>query len=71
VNEDYKLVPLANGTFSIRLLANGETFICVGPMAEAEALYIRQLKLRERATCGRHLPASEPGRMPGARCSRS
>src|SRR5688572_8830122 len=24
-------------------------------MAEAEALYIRQLKLRERATCRRHL----------------
>ncbi len=47
---DYALVPLANGTFSIRLIANGETFHpVIGPMAEAEALYIRQLKLRERA----------------------
>lgn len=46
----YELVRLANGTFSIRLLANGETFHpVIGPMAEAEALYIRQLKLRERA----------------------
>jgi tRNA U34 5-methylaminomethyl-2-thiouridine-forming methyltransferase MnmC len=50
VSETYTLVPLANGTFSIRLLANGETFHpVIGPMAEAEALYIRQLKLRERA----------------------
>ena len=47
----YELVRLANGTFSIRLLANGETFHpVIGPMAEAEALYIRQLKLRERST---------------------
>ena len=50
LNADYALVPLANGTFSIRLVANGETFHpVIGPMAEAEALYIRQLKLRERA----------------------
>ena len=49
-SNDYALVPLANGTFSIRLIANGETFHpVIGPMAEAEALYIRQLKLRERA----------------------
>lgn len=49
-SNDYALVPLANGTFSIRLNANGETFHpVIGPMAEAEALYIRQLKLRERA----------------------
>lgn len=50
MSETYTLVALANGTFSIRLLANGETFHpVIGPMAEAEALYIRQLKLRERA----------------------
>jgi tRNA U34 5-methylaminomethyl-2-thiouridine-forming methyltransferase MnmC len=50
MNEGYELVALKNGTVSIRLLANGETFHPVmGPMAEAEALYIRQLKLRERA----------------------
>lgn len=50
MSNDYALVPLANGTFSIRLNANGETFHpVIGPMAEAEALYIRQLKLRERA----------------------
>ncbi len=56
MSEAYTLVPLANGTVSIRLLANGETFHpVIGPMAEAEALYIRQLKLRERATCRRHL----------------
>lgn len=49
-SNDYTLVPLSNGTSSIRLLANGETFHpVIGPMAEAEALYIRQLKLRERA----------------------
>ena len=49
--EQYELVQLANGTFSIRLLANGETFHpVIGPIAEADALYIRQLKLRERAT---------------------
>ena len=59
MNADYALVPLANGTFSIRLIANGETFHpVIGPMAEAEALYIRQLKLRERATCRPH-PAGE------------
>jgi tRNA U34 5-methylaminomethyl-2-thiouridine-forming methyltransferase MnmC len=60
VNEPYELVTLKNGTFSIRLLANGETFHPVmGPMAEAEALYIRQLKLRERATCRRHPAGTE------------
>jgi tRNA U34 5-methylaminomethyl-2-thiouridine-forming methyltransferase MnmC len=59
VSEAYTLVPLANGAFSIRLLANGETFHpVIGPMAEAEALYIRQLRLRERATC-RQRPAGD------------
>jgi len=48
-NSNYKLVRLANGTFSIHSAAEKETFHpVVGPMAEAEALYIGQLKLRER-----------------------
>jgi tRNA U34 5-methylaminomethyl-2-thiouridine-forming methyltransferase MnmC len=55
VNEAYELVQLVNGVFSIRSLANRETFHpVVGPVAEAEALYIRQLKLRERIPCRRH-----------------
>jgi tRNA U34 5-methylaminomethyl-2-thiouridine-forming methyltransferase MnmC len=50
VNSNYELVPLKNGVFSIRLRSNGETFHpVIGPVAEAEALYVRQLKLRERA----------------------
>jgi tRNA U34 5-methylaminomethyl-2-thiouridine-forming methyltransferase MnmC len=50
VNSNYELVQLKNGVFSIRLRSNGETFHpVIGPVAEAEALYVRQLKLRERA----------------------
>jgi tRNA U34 5-methylaminomethyl-2-thiouridine-forming methyltransferase MnmC len=46
---DYQLVQLANGTFSIHSRAEGETFHpVVGPVAEAQALYVDQLKLRER-----------------------
>lgn len=45
----YSLVQLANGTTSIRSLAEGETFHpVIGPVAEAEALYVRQLRLPER-----------------------
>ena len=45
----YSLVTLANGTISIRSLAEGETFHpVIGPVAEAEALYVRQLHLAER-----------------------
>ena len=45
----YSLVALANGTTSIRSLAEGETFHpVIGPVAEAEALYVRQLRLPER-----------------------
>ena len=45
----YELVRLANGTHSVRSLADGETFHPVeGPVAEAEMLYIEQLRLRER-----------------------
>jgi tRNA U34 5-methylaminomethyl-2-thiouridine-forming methyltransferase MnmC len=45
----YQIVELANGTRSIRSLAHAETFHpVVGPTEEAEALYVRQLKLPER-----------------------
>ena len=48
-DSNYKLVRLANGTFSIHSLAENETFHpVVGPVAEARALYIHQLKLRQR-----------------------
>jgi tRNA U34 5-methylaminomethyl-2-thiouridine-forming methyltransferase MnmC len=47
--ENYQLVRLANGAFSVRSLAENETFHpVIGPAAEAEALYVNQLKLRER-----------------------
>ena len=47
----YSLVQLANGTTSIRSLAEGETFHpVIGPVAEAETLYVRQLNLVERVT---------------------
>lgn len=46
----YDLVQLKNGTWSVRSLAEAETFHpVVGPVAEAEALYVRQLNLAERA----------------------
>lgn len=49
LNEPYELVRLANGTASIRSGADGETFHpVIGPVAEAEALYVNQLRLRER-----------------------
>src|SRR5271170_7102727 len=48
-SDNYQLVRLANGTFSIHSLAEKETFHpVVGPVAEALALYINQLKLRQR-----------------------
>jgi hypothetical protein len=46
---DYQLVRLNNGICSVRSLADAETFHpVVGPVAEAEALYVNQLRLRER-----------------------
>lgn len=46
---EYQLVQLVNGSFSIRSLAEQETFHpVVGPVAEAEALYLKQLRLKER-----------------------
>jgi hypothetical protein len=49
VNRNYELVRLANGEFSIRSRDDCETFHPVaGPIAEAEALYVKQLKLAQR-----------------------
>lgn len=48
-NARYQLVRLNNGICSVRSLADAETFHpVVGPVAEAEALYVNQLRLRER-----------------------
>ena len=45
----YSLVYLRNGARSIRSLAEAETFHpVIGPVIEAEALYVRQLRLPER-----------------------
>ena len=48
---NYKLVKLANGILSIHSVSEGETFHpVVGPVAEAQALYVDQLRLRERVS---------------------
>ena len=48
----YRLVKLANGAHSVHSLAHHETFHpVIGPVAEAEALYVRQLRLIERLQC--------------------
>jgi tRNA U34 5-methylaminomethyl-2-thiouridine-forming methyltransferase MnmC len=45
----YRIVRLASGVHSVQAIESGETFHpVIGPVAEAEALYVRQLKLRER-----------------------
>ena len=45
----YRLVHLRNGVCSVEALAEAETFHPgIGPAAEAEALYVRQLRLPER-----------------------
>ncbi len=45
----YKIVQLANGVHSVHSLAHRETFHpVIGPVAEAEALYVNQLRLAER-----------------------
>ncbi len=52
--ERYQLVRLPNGAHSIRSLAENETFHPVaGPAAEAEALYVTQLRLPERLAAAR------------------
>ena len=51
MSKNYQLVRLNNGICSVRSLVDGETFHpVVGPVAEAEALYVNQLRLRERLT---------------------
>src|ERR1700722_9589877 len=46
---DYQLVRLNNGICSVRSLTDDETFHpVIGPVAEAESLYVNQLRLRER-----------------------
>ncbi len=48
--ESYRIVKLASGAHSVHSLAEAETFHpVVGPTVEAEALYVRQLRLVERA----------------------
>jgi len=48
-SNDYKIVRLRNGAHSVHSLAHGETMHPgVGPVAEAEALYVKQLRLPER-----------------------
>jgi tRNA U34 5-methylaminomethyl-2-thiouridine-forming methyltransferase MnmC len=45
----YKIVKLASGVHSVHSLAHQETFHpVIGPVAEAEALYVRQLGLAKR-----------------------
>jgi tRNA U34 5-methylaminomethyl-2-thiouridine-forming methyltransferase MnmC len=45
----YKLVTLHGGIQTVHSMAHGETFHpVIGPVAEAEALHVRQLRLRER-----------------------
>src|SRR6267378_5321508 len=45
----YKIVKLASGVHSVHSLAHRETFHpVIGPVAEAEALYVKQLHLPER-----------------------
>ena len=45
----YQLVRLRNGAVCVRSVADDETFHPgIGPVAEAEALYVRQLRLPER-----------------------
>ncbi len=45
----YQIVKLVNGVHSVHSLAEGETFHpVIGPVAEAEALYVKQLHLPER-----------------------
>ena len=49
LTDGYKLVQLRNGTHSVHSLAHGETMHPgLGPAAEAQALYVDQLRLVER-----------------------
>jgi tRNA U34 5-methylaminomethyl-2-thiouridine-forming methyltransferase MnmC len=47
----YRIVKLASGVHSVHSLAERETFHpVIGPVAEAEALYVKQLRLPKRLT---------------------
>jgi len=49
----FTLVRLANGAYSLRSTAHGETLHpVIGPVAEAQTLYARQLRLPERMASG-------------------
>lgn len=49
LDSGYKIVKLTSGVHSVHSFAEGETFHpVIGPVAEAEALYVNQLQLRER-----------------------
>ena len=46
---DYQLVQLASGVYSLHSLSYGETFHpVIGPVSEAETLYVNQLRLLDR-----------------------
>jgi tRNA U34 5-methylaminomethyl-2-thiouridine-forming methyltransferase MnmC len=48
-SDGYQLVRLANGAHSVHSVAHGETMHPgLGPVAEAESLYVNQLRLEER-----------------------
>ncbi len=71
MNRGFELVQLKNGAFSIKSLAHGETFHPVeGPVREAEELYVRQLKLRERAMCREDFAGTETRKPAGGRFER-
>ncbi len=54
MSDVYQLVQLKNGSWSVRSLTAAETFHpVVGPVEEAEALYVRQLKLPERVAASK------------------
>lgn len=49
MSDRYQIVQLANGAYSLRSETYGETFHpVIGPVAEAQALYVNQLRLVER-----------------------
>lgn len=49
-HSSYTIVRLVNGTHSVHSLSEGETFHpVVGPVTEAESLYVKQLNLVQRA----------------------
>ena len=59
---NYQLVQLINGSWSVRSLAEGETFHpVVGPIAEAQSLYVEQLNLVHRVAAAGGRGAALPG----------